>query len=437
MRKILSKKWLPSKKGSGFIGSMNKKWIWISCLLALGGIVLASFLLSEHVHYIQEGYKGDSFCSVNTYINCEAVDQSHFSEVWGIPVSGLAIVYFTITLGFGLLLLGSKAKMRTLGFLLMLNWGGLIVCLAMAAISLFIVHALCLFCTGIYLVGILSFLSTWLATGLGSNPIPFTLSFLQASFGGANNLGFPTKILPSILVSLILFLGGALGLKAINLGVKAEALIAQQKKQLQDKNREFSLEDMLKIHFAQPVLSLDPRGHPYWGNKEAKVVIAEFSDFQCPFCGKAAQILHPALKKFEDKIVFYFINYPLDQSCNPQITHPMHENACNAAKAGICADEKGKFWEMHDLLFKNQQDLKLPNILSLATSIGLNTSELTRCMQSKDTQEQILEDTETAKGVQVQGTPSIFINGRLARAWTDPEALDKIVEEEIKRAESK
>lgn len=96
---------------------------------------------------------------------------------------------------------------------------------------------------------------------------------------------------------------------------------------------------------------------PQKGKSDAKVTLVEFSDFQCPYCatgGKPA--LEQVLAAYPDDVKGVWKNYPLDQACNENITSAFHANACAAAEVVMCANEQGKFWEMHDNLFDNQSE---------------------------------------------------------------------------------
>ena len=104
---------------------------------------------------------------------------------------------------------------------------------------------------------------------------------------------------------------------------------------------------------------------PMQGSKDAPVTILEFSDFQCPFCGK---FYKETLSQLEDtyvktgKVKLYFRNYPLDTTCNPSMSQQLHPFACKAAEAAACADAQGKFWEYHNTLFENQDALTIADL---------------------------------------------------------------------------
>ncbi|MBI4411668.1 MAG: DsbA family protein, partial [Deltaproteobacteria bacterium] len=191
---------------------------------------------------------------------------------------------------------------------------------------------------------------------------------------------------------------------------------------------------LVKLYFAQMPIPIDPGTRPFWGTPNAPVTIIEFSDFQCPYCRVAAANLKPSLAEYKKEVVFYFANYPLDSSCNPNITRPMHTVACTAAKAVLCAEREGKFWSYHDKVFENQKKLSKEMLLQIAESLEMNKEAFVQCLESEEINAKVKQDIELGTKLDVHGTPSIFINGRSFPAWRDREALRTIVDEELKRA---
>jgi len=88
------------------------------------------------------------------------------------------------------------------------------------------------------------------------------------------------------------------------------------------------------------------------GSRDAPVVIEEFSDFQCPYCRRAAFLLRPYLGQYRKQVRFVFVNFPLNRDCNPQVQAAVHGFACDAARYALCAADQGRFWTLHDLIFE-------------------------------------------------------------------------------------
>ncbi|MHA2609918.1 MAG: DsbA family protein [bacterium JZ-2024 1] len=146
---------------------------------------------------------------------------------------------------------------------------------------------------------------------------------------------------------------------------------------------------------------------PILGNPSAKLVLVEFSDFQCPYCGRFFSQTYPVLKKKyveTGKVKMVFKDLPL----------PFHPAAFPAALAGQCALEQGKFWEMHDRIFYNQSLLTSKDtavLHSFASAIGLNMAQFRRCMDTEKYKKEVQEDTAEANALGFTGTPT-FVLGK-------------------------
>jgi protein-disulfide isomerase len=169
------------------------------------------------------------------------------------------------------------------------------------------------------------------------------------------------------------------------------------------------------------------------GNKNAKVTIVEYSDFQCPFC---KQYFDESYKKLKadyvdtNKVYYVFKDYPL----------PSHPQAPKAAEAANCAAEQNKFWEMHDLLFENQSQWsgKPDNIATFkkfAGDLKLDQQKFDQCLDSG--KHQAIVENERSEGIskQVSGTPTFFINGqKLVGAHDYETSIKTTIEEALKSA---
>lgn len=160
------------------------------------------------------------------------------------------------------------------------------------------------------------------------------------------------------------------------------------------------------------------------GNKEAKVTIVEFSDFECPYCGRYATETFPQIDKGyiqTGKVRYVFHHYPL----------PFHQSAQKAAEATECAGEQGKFWEAHDKLFGNQQALSVANLKSYASSLGLRTADFNACLDSGKFEAKVKADLALGTEIGVRGTPAFFINGKLVSGAQPFANFKQIIEEEL------
>lgn len=138
------------------------------------------------------------------------------------------------------------------------------------------------------------------------------------------------------------------------------------------------------------------------GSLQAKIILVEYGDYQCPHCRNAHPLLKKLLASKGEEVGFVFRNFPIQSS------HPM---ALPAALAAEAAEKQGKFWEMHDLIYENQQKLHPDFLLELAESLKLDTLAFQKDMQDPVLSDRIENDIESGARSGVNGTPSFFVNG--------------------------
>jgi protein-disulfide isomerase len=154
-------------------------------------------------------------------------------------------------------------------------------------------------------------------------------------------------------------------------------------------------------------LDISPGDAPTEGNLSAKVTIVELSDFQCPYCGKFYTDTYSQIKKdYIDtgKVKLSFINFPLVS---------IHSYSEKAAEASLCANDQGKFFQMHNKMFENQNALTVDDLKGYAKSLGMNATNFNTCLDAGKYKAKIQAgiDAATAKGV--TGTPTFSVNGQM------------------------
>lgn len=175
------------------------------------------------------------------------------------------------------------------------------------------------------------------------------------------------------------------------------------------------LEDPVKIPTA---------GSPVRGPADAALTLVEFSDFQCPYCKVAVGQLNAVLEAYPGKIRLIFKEFPLDT----------HSQAALAAAAAIAAHQQGKFWPMHDALFAHRTELSRATILALARAVGLDMQRFAADLDSPATRSAIARDREDGDRAGVEGTPSVYINGRKYNGALDLPKIRTAIDEELKKA---
>lgn len=211
------------------------------------------------------------------------------------------------------------------------------------------------------------------------------------------------KLLMILLPGICLFLTGCAGtvkedVEALKQGQEAlRKDIAEIRKQLQErpaspKTTAQMLDKELEIGDA-----------PLKGDKNARVTIMEFSDYQCPFCRRHAVNTLPHIDKeyiATGKVRYIFRDFPLES---------IHKYAQKAAEAAHCAGEQGKYWEMHDKLFDNQKALSSENFTKYAKSIGLKTSSFKKCLDSGKFAETVNKNLTEGQQLGISGTPTLLL----------------------------
>lgn len=172
---------------------------------------------------------------------------------------------------------------------------------------------------------------------------------------------------------------------------------------------------------SRPVFDVQIGDSPYKGPSNAPITIVEFSDFQCPFCGEGSRRMEEVLKKYGRKVRLVYKNFPL----------PFHQNAHTAAQAAFCAKEEGdgKYWELHKLMFADQQNLGRPAIAEKAKSIGLNIEKFEACLNEGRYRARVDQDVDQGRELGVQSTPTYFINGVLIAGAQPLAAFSEIIDE--------
>jgi protein-disulfide isomerase len=152
--------------------------------------------------------------------------------------------------------------------------------------------------------------------------------------------------------------------------------------------------------------SIDIANLPHMGAREAQVAVVEFSDFECPYCGRHFESTLPRIADEyvkTGKIVYVIRDFPIAQ---------LHPHALKAAEAGRCAADQGKFWPMHDMLFSNQEHLEAADLLSYAPLVGLDKNAFEKCFSDAVHSQDVKQAVTYGISLGVNATPTFFI-GRI------------------------
>lgn len=186
-------------------------------------------------------------------------------------------------------------------------------------------------------------------------------------------------------------------------------------------------EPLPSINEQQPlIIQVSADDDPVKGKKNAPVTIIEFSDFQCPFCGRFFAQALPLIEESyikTGKVKLVYRDFPLS----------FHQYAQKAAEAAECADEQGKFWEYHDKIFENQNALDTSSLKQYAKDLGLDATKFNSCLDSGKMASEVQKDFKDGASYGVSGTPTFFINGVEVVGAQPYNIFEQIIEQELNK----
>jgi protein-disulfide isomerase len=172
-------------------------------------------------------------------------------------------------------------------------------------------------------------------------------------------------------------------------------------------------------------VQVSTEGAPVRGAADAPVTIVEFSDFECPFCKQTNPTLKQLLERYPGKVRLAYRDFPLDS---------IHPQARRAAEAARCAQDQGKFWEYHDVLFTQSPQLAPEDLRRYAGQVGLDVTKFDGCLAAGTHKTAVQRDLDDGNRLGVTGTPAFFINGRTLTGAQPLEAFTRLIEQELASA---
>jgi protein-disulfide isomerase/uncharacterized membrane protein len=350
------------------------------------GALATVYLTSQHVVAMAGG---SSICNVSSVINCDLVNTSKYSEIFGISIALYGLGFYA---GMGYLAVQSRAgRVGTAPALMLLGALGAVGYDVFLAWKSWQLGAVCVFCAATWAINVILLIgSAQLARGL------------EGGFGAALGRAIAADAGPALVSGLVVFILGVLVVRAQEPGNSPStagggnplAGIA------------VNVSGRIELDGTEPV-----RGAP-----SARFTLVEFADYQCPHCGLMAPVLKKVLDKNAD-VKLLFKNYPLDQECNAYVQRAMHPWACNAARAAECARVQGRFWELSEAMFGNQEYLSPDDVRFMANRAGIDVALFNECVASAASLEAVKADIEGGAVAQIDGTPSIFLLGAYGEKW--------------------
>jgi uncharacterized membrane protein/protein-disulfide isomerase len=383
---------------------------------------LGAMLAAATVHYrLLFNPRYASFCDISSTVSCSQVYLSRYSTAYGVPLAVYGAIWFAgVVVLLSATVFGPPAIRESVpGYVFAMSTGGLAVVLYLLYISLAVLKVYCVLClvTDVAVVGL--FIVSGAATSFPMTTLPRrVIRDLRTAIAS-----------PLAILIAILFLGGAASAVALfpreGIALDAQASTPAQEAAVQS---EFD-----RWYAAQPRV---PIMVPAEG---AKVLIVDFSDFQCPFCKQAYETLKPILAKYNAEqpgaVRLVLKDYPLDSKCNPNVQNGgPHPSACEAAVAVRLAKARNRDQALAEWLFANQPSMTSETVRKAAREIGQVTDFDEKYAA---TIELVKSDIAFGKTLNVSGTPNMFINGVKVSGALAPQYMDRAIALELQRATAK
>lgn len=404
----------------------NNLFLKLVILLALIGIGVSGKLLSIHINFTTGQAGLTESCSLLPTTDgtgaavqgCASVAVSDFSDVFGIPLAGIAMgFYFAILFLSFWALWNYQTAYEFLYVSFFLSTLSIVVTFTMFVISRFVLHSFCVWCSMLWIVNLLIWPAlvkhlnlTW-GNALAANLELFRHKNLHLKKERILN-SFITATITVLICSTVAFAAEKMQKPPVPEGAT-------------DLVTEFSQATQVFLP-AESAGGAQSKGLTASGTTP-KMEIVEFADFQCPACRMAAQYMRPFALKFKDQIRITFRNFPLDGSCNSFAGNGPHNMACTMARAGICAGKQDKFWVLHDLFFDNQNELSPSLINELIAKSGVNEEAFEACLKDPATETQLQKEMQWGDMIQLSATPTLVINGRKLTGPKSPSELEALL----------
>ena len=424
--------------------------------LSLAGAAVSGLLLMQHHGEGPAVSAVNQACGDGQTSGCEDVARSSWSRFAGLPVAayGLAF-YISLALALALALVAPGEIRDTLAGLVLAALAlGLLVDLLLLGVQAFAIHAYCALCILTYLLSAAALFAllparlaargTLAAAGrpegrlalagwaLGTLAVAGAVFAADASLGSravqrqARLLGAPAPPAPAAEPAPTPAHAATPAATAPPAASVDAPAGPQDAKYWQERAQKLqsTLDDpqKLEVYFAEKAqreydtstaVAIDVASAPFKGPATAPARVVEFSDFMCPFCRSLAGALSQFVPQAGGRVAVYFMNYPLDNACNPKLPRATHPGSCQLALGAICAHYQGKFEAYHDRVFSTELRNPQPaDVVRLAGEAGLNAAALEGCLGDPKTKADLAAQIAEGTRVGITATPTLYINGK-------------------------
>jgi len=325
-----------------------------------------------------------SFCAINELINCDAVAESSYSVLLGIPMAVYALVFYLFIMFFALFPFEKKGFFKNFknpqSFIFVISSIGLIGSVALWSISTFVIHKICVLCYILYAVNIALFFMSMLNKSF--------ISHYKDVFSDLVAIVSDKRWLAILIIMMIFSL--------------TFIIFASYTKIFEPSAQKTF--DLSKFHIETENKTIGN----VLGAKKPKLVIQEFTDYQCPYCAMSHTMLKRLVSEV-DGIRVIHRDFPLNSECNYLMKGVVHKDSCTAAYYARAAKKQGKYWDYMSLLFENQENLSEASCLDLAKKLNLDIDKLKTDAHSQEIKDDLKEDVKNAASLSINATPTLFI----------------------------
>lgn len=396
----------------------------IVCLLLIStGLYIAGYLLNQYLQLNANEGRSNDACSAVFGKSCDAALNSNYSNVLGLPLAAWGILYYTAIILFWIIpaLFGDDFK-KLMGIMIYTTTlMGVMAALVLLALMLIHPEVFCPLCSILHGINIALFFFINHANGISRKEVvPAYKSWVKIILSKKILQPFMRWKLFGISSMMLLLVSMYFGLYTLAL----------------KKNEDSGFIDANKLFnefYSQPIRDIPfDAGDPISGPKHSNINIVVFSDFFCPACKRFSQDLQRVIEEGKGNYSISFKHFPLSTDCNNGIAENLHPMACQAAYAGVIAQMQGKFWAFHDTIFNTPKLKQQDFIRSMAMRSGLDLKEFDSLRLASFAKEKVSRDIALAQSLNIDATPTVFLNGRLV---TDMRRgiFEVLVHQELKR----
>lgn len=433
------------------------------CLAAAG---VSAVLLGQHYGEPWAVSAVDATCGEGSQSGCESVARSAWSAVGGIPLAALGTAFYLSLCILLLLILFAPPDLRDVlgGLALIMLVFGLVVDLLLLGVQAFSIRAYCILCITTYvlaagaLIALLPArrsihgavaaprrpearlaLAGWaigtlavIASAAGFNAMLDSRSaYRETTLLGtlpATDIAEPAAPIPAPAPPVPDASTpepqktpdqGAPAAAPPTTGSRDADYWQKQAKRLEEtlddpqKFEDYQRAKALQVYETSKPVSISLENTPIKGYDFAPVTVVEFSDFLCIYCRQLAAAFSRFVPESGGRVKVYFKNYPLDNSCNDELSGSTHPGACNLALGGICAHRQGKFEAYHDHVFSAEiEDPQIADVVKIGVQAGLDAASLQSCLDDPKAKETLAAEIAEGNRLGVRSTPTVYVNGK-------------------------